>query len=152
MTVVWSLGLLAANLVALALLLWRGDRVERFAALTLLAAIFIEPFAYPLQAGTWRVGGLLVNLGLFLGLWLAAERANRWWLVLASALQLVIFLTHLMPLMTPEFTTHTGVVIRSGLWAGVSLTLFAGVWESRAAKRFEREGPHVPRKSAAPLS
>lgn len=151
MTVVWSLVLLTANLVALGLLFWRGGRTERFTALIILAAIFAEPFLHPVQVGTWRMGSLLVNLCLFLALWTACERSDRWWLVVASAIQLVILITHLMPLMTSDFTTHTGVAIRSGLWAGISLTLFAGVWETWAAKRFEREGRHVPRKPSSSI-
>ena len=145
----WSLALLATNLVALGLLFWRGRGVERIASPIFLVAIFIEPILHPLQIGTWRVGSLLANLGLFLALWKLSERADRWWLVVAAAIQLVILITNLMPLMTGDFTTHTGVAIRSGLWVGISFTLFAGAWEARAAKRFEREGPHVPRKPSS---
>ena len=147
----WSLALLAANLVALGLLFWRGGGVERIASPIFLVAIFIEPFLHPLQIGTWRVGSLLANLGLFLALWALSEKADRWWLVVSAAIQLVILTTNLMPLMTGDFTTHTGVAIRSGLWVGISFTLFGGVWEARTAKRFEREGPHVPRKPSSSI-
>lgn len=149
MILAWSLTLLAANLLALGLMVWRGAWPERIAAPIILIAIFVEPFLYPVQIGTWRVGSGLLNLSLFLAFWTLSEKADRWWLVVAAAIQLIILTTNLMPLMTGDFTTHTGVAIRSGLWVGVSLTLFASVWESSAAKRFAREGPDVPRKHAS---
>lgn len=149
MIVAWSLFLLAANLIALGLMAWRGEWPERVAASILVVAIFVEPLLHPIQLGTWRLGSLVVNLVLFLVLWTLSEKADRWWLVVATAIQLIILITNLMPLMSGDFTTHTGVAIRSGLWVGISLTLFAAVWEAGAAKRFEREGRHVPRKPSS---
>lgn len=152
MIIAWSLTLLAANLVALGLMLWRGAWPERIAAPVFAVAIFIEPFLYPIQIGTWRLGSGILNLCLFLVLWVLTEKANRWWLVLAAAIQLIILFTNLMPLMTRDFTTHTGVAIRSGLWVGISITLFASVWEAAAARRFAQEGiPDGPRKSLRSL-
>lgn len=152
MIVAWSFGLLAANLVAFGLMLWRGDWPELIAAPLIAVAIFVEPLLYPIQIGTWRLGSGLLNLVLFLVLWVLSERADRWWLVFAAAIQLIIFITNLMPLMTGDFTTHTGVAIRSGLWVGISLTFFASVWEAGAARRFAREGAsHVQKDSVRPL-
>lgn len=137
---VWNVILLAANTIALGLLLWRGEWPERIGAALIATAIVAEPFVQGLQIGTWRLGLLLVNLSLFAGLIVLSERWDRWWTVFAAAFQLILVLTFLMPVMTSEFSNHTGVVIRLCLWAIISFILFAGAWEAWAARRFAREG------------
>lgn len=137
---VWNVILLAANAIALGLLLWRGDWPERIGAVLIAGTIAAEPFAQGLHVGTWRLGLLLVNLGLFAGLAVLSEWWDRWWTIFAAVFQLILVLTFLMPVMTSEFSNHTGVVIRLCLWAVISLILFAGAWEAWAARRFAREG------------
>lgn len=137
---VWNVILLAANVIALGLFLWRGQWPERIGAGLIAAAVVAEHFAQGLVVGTWRLGLLLVNLGLFSGLVYLSERWDRWWTVLAGAFQLVLVLTFLMPVMTSEFSNHTGVAIRLCLWAVISLILLAGAWEAQAARRFALEG------------
>lgn len=140
MLTAWQIALLAANLIAVLLLTWRGDWPERLAALLVLALLALEPLAFSLKVEAWRVGGLLVNLGFLIGLVWLAERWDRWWLVFAAALQLLLFMTFIMPLMTDEFSVRTGISVRLGLWGGISLLLFAGAWEAWAARRFAQEG------------
>lgn len=140
MLTVWQTTLLAANLAAVLLLLWRGDRPERIAAALILGLLILEPLAYPLRINAWRVGGLLVNVGFFIGLAWLAERWDRWWLIFAAAVELLLAMTFVMPLMTDEFSVRTGIAVRLGLWGIISLILFAGAWEAWAARRFAREG------------
>lgn len=137
-----QLVLLAANLIAALLLVWKGGRPERIAAVLILALLVLEPLAYPVRINAWRVGGGLVNLVFFLGLVWLAERWDRWWLVFVAAFQLLLIVTFLMPLMTDEFSVRTGIAIRLGLWAVISLLLFFGAWEAWADRRFVREGAH----------
>lgn len=140
MLTVPQLAILAANLAALVLLVWRGERPERIAALMIVALLVLEPLLDPLRINAWRVGGGLVNLALFAGFVWLAERWDRWWVVLAASVQLLLVLTFLMPLMTDEFSVRTGIALRLGLWAVISIILFIGAWEAWAAQRFAREG------------
>lgn len=135
-----QLTILAANFAAVVLLLWRGERPERIAAVMVLVLLVMEPLAYPFRINAWRAGGGLVNLAFLIGLVWLSERWDRWWLVFAAALQMLLCLTFMMPLMTNEFSVRTGVALRLGLWGGVSLFLFAGAWEAWAARRYAREG------------
>lgn len=109
------------------------------AALLIVATIISEPLVQGVQVGTWRVGILGVNALLLAGLWVLAELFDRWWLVLVSALQLVLVLSALMPLMAAPFAVDTGVAVRLALWSAISLVLFVGHYEAGAAKRFARE-------------
>lgn len=131
--------LLVANAVGLFLLFLKGERPERIAAMLVLLTVLAEPFVQNYQIGNWRIGIVLVNGALLAGLWILSEIANRWWLVFATALQLVLVLSALMPLMTREFIVDTGVAVRLALWAVIILVLFMGVWEASAARRFARE-------------
>jgi hypothetical protein len=127
----WSL-----NLTGLALLIWKGERVERYAAAMIAAYIFLEPWLQPLQLLSWRVGLAGLNLALFVGLCRLSARSTRWWLVLAAALQLLIVCTHLLPFLSSDLTIWTGVAVRLALWTLISLTIFGGVWEAMADRRF----------------
>lgn len=127
----WSL-----NLAGLALLVWKGARVERCAAAMIAAYVLLEPWLQPLQLSSWRVGLAGLNLALFVGLWRLSASSTRWWLVLAAALQLLIVCTHLLPFLSSELTIWTGVAVRLTLWTLISLTILGGVWEAMADRRF----------------
>mgnify|MGYP001584608443 CR=1 FL=1 len=128
----WSL-----NLTGLALLVWKGERVERYAAAMIAAYIFLEPWLQPFQLSSWRVGLAGLNLALFVGLCRLSARSTRWWLVLAAALQLLIVCTHLLPFLSSDLTIWTGVAVRLTLWTLISLTILGGVWEAMADRRFK---------------
>ena len=129
--VLWSF-----NIVGLALLAWRGARVDRYAAAILATYILVEPLVLPVQVSTWKVGLAGLNLALFIGLWRLSVRSTRWWLVLAAALQLLVVCTHLLPFLSSQLTAWTGVTVRLALWALISLTIFGGAWEAMADRRF----------------
>lgn len=119
-----------------------------------VALLLLEPLAYSLRIGGWRVGLGLVNIALLIGLVWLAERWDRWWLVFVAAIQLLICLTFIMPLMTDDFSVRTGIAIRLGLWGFISLLLFAGAWEASAARRFALGGAtheNAVRKGGRPL-
>lgn len=129
--VLWSL-----NCAGLALLAWKGARVERYAAALLTTYILVEPMVLSLQLSTWKVGLAGLNLALFIGLWLLSARSTRWWLVIAAALQLLVVCTHLLPFLSSQLTAWTGVTVRLTLWTLISLTIFGGAWEAMADRRF----------------
>ncbi|MFK0299602.1 hypothetical protein ACIQTU_10325 [Brevundimonas sp. NPDC090276] len=126
----WSL-----NIAGLALLAWKGARVERYAAALLATYILVEPLVLPFQMSTWKMGLAGLNLLLLIGLWRLSARSTRWWLVLAAALQLLIVCTHLLPFLSSQLTAWTGVTVRLALWTLISLTIFGGVWEAMADRR-----------------
>lgn len=134
-----NLIVLTANVIALALMGLRGGRPERIAAILITATILSEPLVVGVQFGTWRVGILAVNAMLLLGLWILTELSDRWWLILATAFQLLLVLSALMPLVAGTFAINTGVAVRLALWIAISGVLFLGVWEASAARRFARE-------------
>jgi hypothetical protein len=127
----WSL-----NIAGVALLAWKGARVERYAAALLATYILVEPLVLPFQLSTWKMGLAGLNLALFIGLWRLSAHSTRWWLVLAAALQLLIVCTHLLPFLSSQLTAWTGVTVRLALWTLISLTIFGGVWEAMADRRF----------------
>ncbi|MGH7018665.1 MAG: hypothetical protein ACREEY_02225 [Brevundimonas sp.] len=127
----WSL-----NIAGLALLTWKGARVERYAAALLATYILVEPLVLPFQISTWKMGLAGLNLVLFFGLWRLSARSTRWWLVVAAALQLLIVCTHFLPFLSSQLTAWTGVTVRPALWTLISLTIFGGVWEAMADRRF----------------
>lgn len=134
-----AIAVFVLNLLALGLLVRHGELPDRLVAIMVTACMVVEPMVDHITIGTWRVGVGALNLFQFLVIWAMAERADRWWLVLLGSLQMLIVSTHLMPLISPDYFTRTGVYLRQGLWGLISILLFVAVWECRAATRFERE-------------
>jgi len=131
--------LIAANAVGFSLLLWKGRSDDRLAVLVMTLTL-IGSFA--LAEVTWngmRAGLLAMDLLCFVGLWLLAERAGRWWLVLAAGFQLIGLLGHLAPFLAQERLAWALITLLWGVWTLVSITVFFGVWEVLADRRFARE-------------
>lgn len=98
--------------------------------------------SFALAEVTWngmRAGLLAMDLLCFVGLWLLAERAGRWWLVLAAGFQLIGLLGHLAPFLAQERLAWALITLLWGVWTLVSITVFFGVWEVLADRRFARE-------------
>lgn len=132
--------LILANLIAFALLLWRGGTVERLAVVALTAAQVLSVLLVPWDVDGLRVGVMLVDVALFAALWGLAEHGRRWWLVACAGFQLIIVISHLAPFFAHERLGWAAVTLQWGAWTFVSLTAFVGVWESWADQRFAREG------------
>lgn len=132
--------LLAANVAAGILLLRHGSTVERWAVALVTVFLIATPLLQTFHLGRWRLGIALLEVALFLGFWLLAERGSRWWLVAAAGFQLVAIFTHTIPLLAPEYFEWTQVTIRWVIWVGISATFFVGAWEAWAAERFALEG------------
>lgn len=136
---VLNLVMLTANVAAIGLMWAKGERPERIASALIAITVASEVLVQDIQFGTWRVGILLANTFLLIGLWVLAEISDRWWLVLATALQLLLVLSALMPLMGLNFAIDTGVAVRMSLWAAISIVMFLSVAEAYADRRFARE-------------
>ena len=111
------------------MLLAAGKTAERVAAVTLLVLMVASPYiaregpvAHALLSGS--AFAILVSLALLY---------ERWWLIGAAGLQLVVFSTHFAPLLIPQETIWGAVTLRIVIWqALMALCLFA-IGESRWA-------------------
>lgn len=122
-------GSFVVSVVALATLLAAGRTPERAAAAALVCLMFASPYLAregPV-AHAFASGSALAIL-VFLAL-----RYERWWLIGAAGLQLVVFSTHFAPLLVPQERIWGAVTLRIVLWqALMALCLFA-IGESRWA-------------------
>lgn len=118
----------------------KGGAPERWVVALVLLSFLLTPLVQGVVVGSWRVGVAGVNLALFLALWTLAERWGRWWLIAVAGFQLVILLTHFLPLMTVTHLVNTGVLARKIFWVGISIFFFFAAWEGWAARRYRLEG------------
>lgn len=123
------------NLVAFALILWRGEPIERWTVGVLVVSIVLSDALSTITIGTWRAGVAGTNVVLLTTLWLLAIRANRYWIVLVAAAQLVTVLTHLLPVMTDSHLVGSGYILRRWLWMIQSALFFLGAGEIWLARR-----------------
>lgn len=136
-----ALCLLASNVIATALLIWRGTDRER--AIVGLIALYVlaNPLIYTWTiGGTFRAGTFLSELVLLFALWWCAERVDRWWLILAAGTQLIVVASHLIPLVVSGIYVWTGVSIRLAAWTVISGALLGGAWETWAIQKLASKG------------
>lgn len=119
------------------MLLAAGKTAERVGATTLIALMFASPYL----AREGPVAHALVSGSAFAILVLLALRYERWWLIGAAGLQLVVFSTHFAPLLIPQETIWGAVTLRIVIWQVLmALCLFA-IGESRWATYANNERP-----------
>lgn len=134
-------GAFAVSVIALAMLLAAGRTAERVAAVTLTVLMFASPYL----AREGPVAHTLMSGSAFAILVFLALRYERWWLIGAAGLQLVVFSTHFAPLLIPQETIWGAVTLRIVIWqALMALCLFA-IGESRWAvyAKNDQRKPHV---------
>jgi hypothetical protein len=122
-------GLFAISIIALAMLLVAGRTAERVAATTLIALMFASPYL----AREGPVAHALVSGLAFTVLTSLALRYERWWLIGAAGLQLVVFSTHFAPLLIPQDTIWGAVTLRIVIWQALMALCFFAIGESRWA-------------------
>lgn len=130
-------GFLAVSIIALALLLAAGKTPERVAATTLTCLMFISPYLTR-EGPVWVASASGITLAVLVVL---ALRYERWWLIGAAGLQLVIFSTHFAPLITPQQYIWPGITLRLILWGGLMALCFFAIGESRWAPYAEHKRP-----------
>jgi hypothetical protein len=128
--------LLLLNLIAVGLLLWQGDVEDRLGVGLIVLATLSEILTARVLIGTWPVGLVATNVVLFLGLWWLCERYDRWWLFGVASVELIILVTHFIPLFASDLSFWTLTTVRLVLWSVVSLILFIGALEARAARQY----------------
>lgn len=135
----FGLALIAFNLIACGLLLWQGEVEERLGVALIALATLSEIVFGQILIGTWPVGLMLTNVALFAGLWVLTELYDRWWLFVTASVELVILITHLIPLVSSDLAFWTLTTIRLGLWSLISLVLFVGALEAGLARQYRLE-------------
>lgn len=131
---------LIANLLAAALLMWRGTRGERAVVALLAVYVVTTPLLETLAVGTFRAGVFTGEVVLFLGMWWVAERLDRWWLVLIAGAQVIALVSHLIPFLIPDLYVWTDVAIRHAVWVAITTFLLFGAWETWAIQKLAAEG------------
>lgn len=122
-------GSFAVSVIALAVLLAAGRTAERVAAATLFVLMFASP--YLAREGP-LAHALLSGFALAI-LVLLALRYERWWLIGAAGLQLVVFSTHFAPLLMPQERIWGAVTLRIVLWQTLMLLCIFALGECRWA-------------------
>ena len=119
----------------------KGDEPERIGAggyiLALFASLLVQDSGQ-LYGTNWGLLGIdTVMLGVFAGL---AWKSNRAWPVWACALQSVIVLSHLMPLVDVRPPLSAIIAVINLASYGVLITIAVGTfwaWQDRRAQRLE---------------
>lgn len=122
-------GSFAVSLIALAILLTAGRTPERVAATTL----FVVMFASPYLAREGPVAHALMSGSALAVLVFLALRYERWWLIGAAGLQLVVFSTHFAPLLMPQERIWGTVTLRIVIWQALMALCVFAIGESRWA-------------------
>ncbi|PZT94733.1 MAG: hypothetical protein DI624_14410 [Brevundimonas sp.] len=129
------------TVVALCLLVWKGRRPEREAALGLFLAQLLSIWVDHLVIGQFRWAVAAISLGLLILLVRLALRYDRWWLLMAAGAQLLAFITHLSSLVGPGALTWSIVTARMTVWVEIMLLAIFGVWEARSAPYARSHSP-----------
>ena len=135
-----TIAILIITLAGVLALFLYGGAEERVVGVLVLALLLAVRPLEPLQLGTWRAGIAALDLAFFVVVAAMALLRDRWWLTALAGFQLIVVLTHLVPLIAQHrHFTWTGVTVRLEVWVLICLTFFAGAWEAWAARRFARE-------------
>lgn len=128
----WIFGFCLTYL-SLGLLIWKGRRPEREAAVGLYVAQLLSGWVDHLVLGEFRWAVALVSAGLLAWLVHLSLRYNRWWLLFAAGAQLLALGTHVSSLVGPDALTWSVVTTRMVAWVQIMVLGLFGVWEANAA-------------------
>lgn len=136
-----TVGLLLTLIVTI-VVIWRGGRPERIAALASLAAFVASPWAQKLSQGRWPLPGVaLVDISLCALLVVLALRYDRTWLILTAGAELATVLAHLGMILDPTLMARGYV---TSLWIFYFIFLAALAYslaEARIPRAAHRSGP-----------
>lgn len=128
-----QLSVLGLSVFSIGLQLWKGRNPERIAALAFLTAMLVTPLVDGFQIGGLRWGVSLVSISLFGALFWLSLKTDRWWLLAAAGMQLLVIATYPVALLTPDGQIWATVTFRIVIWVELMLIGLFGVWESRTA-------------------
>jgi hypothetical protein len=128
----WIFGV-GLTYLSLGLLLWKGKRPEREAAVGLYLTQLLSGRVDHLVMGQFRWAVALLSLGLLAWLVQLGLRNTRWWLLFAAGAQLLALGTHMSSLVGPDALTWSIVTTRMVAWVEIMAFGLFGVWEANAA-------------------
>jgi hypothetical protein len=128
----WIFGV-GLTVLSLGLLVWKGKRPEREAAVGLYLAQLLSTWADHLVIGQFRWAVALISVALLAWLVQLSLRYHRWWLLFAAGAQLLALGTHVSSLIGPDALTWSIVTTRMVAWVEIMVLGLFGVWEANAA-------------------
>lgn len=120
------------SFATIGLLLVFGRFAERIAGTAFLADIVGTPLVDHLHIGELRYGVAILSLAVFATLTALSLRADRWWLIAATGVQL-LSLGLWVATMFGDLQVWGAVTVRIVIWVQLMLLALFGVWEARAA-------------------
>lgn len=135
-------GVFAVSVIVLAVLLAAGRTPERVAGVTLIALMLLSP--YLAREGP-LIHALASGAALAVLIYLAL-RYERWWLIGAAGLQLVVFSTHFAPLLISQQTIWGAVTLRIVIWQALMVLCLFGIGECRWAPYAKTEETKAPKE------
>ncbi|OGN50210.1 MAG: hypothetical protein A2352_02045 [Caulobacterales bacterium RIFOXYB1_FULL_67_16] len=128
----WIFGV-SLTYIALVLLLWKGKRPEREAAVGLYLAQFLSGQLDHLVVGEFRWAVAIISVALMAWLVQLSLRYDRWWLLFAAGAQILAMGTHVSSLVGPDALIWSVVTTRMVVWVEIMALGIFGVWEANAA-------------------
>ena len=133
-----------------------GGRAERAVAVLYLIATILSHLAYVKTKFDFDrivVPLVVIDLALLIGLLVVSTRFKRWWLILASAMQLLTCLGHTAKALDPVSTTAMGyfMMLVSSSYPAVIL-LMIGVWQHHRTMRIRSSSGSLRRADRRPRS
>jgi hypothetical protein len=120
---------LISTMVILPVAWMKGGHAERMGVVVLLINYLAAPFLQPARVGEFLFGLAVADLVLLGVLGWLTLKYDRWWLILATAAQVLVVLAYLAVLTRPEITARENIVAQ---WVFGLFTLYAllgGVFE-----------------------
>lgn len=124
------IGLLSFATVGLLLVF--GRPAERIAGAAFLTDMLLTPLVDHLHVGEFRYGVAILSFGVFTTLFALSLRADRWWLIAATGVQLLAMGLWAATIFG-ELQVWGAVTVRIVIWTQLMLLALFGVWEARVA-------------------
>lgn len=134
-----QIGGVILNVVVCGAALWKGERTEKIAAISIVVATILSPLVQSWDNWSSPQWNILIvdaaNLAVFL--WLLA-RTHRIWLLFACAFQLLAVLCHLSMLIDPGIMARSYFAALYLMFYGLMIALTCGIFEGRSRERRAR--------------
>lgn len=134
-----QIGGVILNVVVCGAAIWKGERTERVAAISIVIAAVLSPLVQSWDDWSSPQWNILIvdaaNLGVFF--WLLF-RTHRVWLLFACAFQLLAVLSHMGMLIDPRILARSYFAALYLMFYGLMVALACGIFEGRSRERRAR--------------
>lgn len=131
---------MALGLMAYAVAWAWGGRPERFGTGVLVLSTMLSVITYTWEVDGFYPAGMAQDCARFLIFGWLCLRADRWWLLVNTAAQVLLILAWALRLMDPGFSQLALASAGVGLGYLIDLSVLLGVWERWLAGE-RAEGP-----------